>query len=222
MFNNIKFIIFDLDDTLIDEKKYRVKNIKKILSFFLLKKINSNYKISNFIKFNYLQSKIYNNSYLTNLAAKVSVKVKKKDILELFNSSPKETYVSKEVIFFLQSLRKKKIKIGLITDGNYTRQFNKIYDAGIIKLFDKIIINHKEKKKKPNKLSFKKMLSYYNFNPSQTLYVGDNPNKDFLGPKSMGIKTIRLLKGRYKNLKKNKFFEADKKINKLTDLKKIL
>ena len=38
MFNNIKFIIFDLDDTLFDEKKYRVMNIKKILSFFLLRK----------------------------------------------------------------------------------------------------------------------------------------------------------------------------------------
>ena len=64
------------------------------------------------------------------------------------------------------------------------------------------------------------MLSYYNLNPSQALYVGDNPYKDFLGPKSLGIKTIRVLKGKYKHLKKNKFFEADKKINKLTDLKK--
>mgnify|MGYP001237096554 FL=1 len=222
MFNNIKFIIFDLDDTLFDEKKFRVMNIKKILSFFLLRKINSNYKINKFIKFNYLQSKIYNNSYLTNLSKKLSIKVKKNDILELFNSTPKEKYVSQEDILLLKLLKKKKIKIGLITDGNYIRQFNKIYDAGIIKLFDKIIINSSEKKKKPNKLSFKKMLSYYNVNPNQALYVGDNPNKDFLGPKSLGIKTIRVFKGKYKHLKKNKFFEADKKINKLTDLKKIL
>ena len=222
MFNNIKFIIFDLDDTLFDEKKYRVMNIKKILSFFLLRKINSNYKISNFIKFNYLQSKIYNNSYLTNLSKKLSIKVKKSDILELFNSTPKERFVSQEDILLLKLLKKKKIKIGLITDGNYTRQLNKIYDSGIIKLFDKIIIKNSKKKKKPNKLSFIKMLSYYNLNPSQALYVGDNPYKDFLGPKSLGIKTIRVLKGKYKHLKKNKFFEADKKINKLTDLKKIL
>lgn len=222
MFNNIKFIIFDLDDTLIDEKKYRVKNIKKILSFFLLRKINSNYKISNFIKLNYLQSKIYDNKYLTNLSKKLNIRVKKSDILELFNNSPKERYVSKKDILLLKLLKKKKIKIGLITDGNYIRQFNKIYDAGIIKLFDKIIINKTEKKKKPNKLSFKKMLSYYNLDPSQAVYIGDNPNKDFLGPKSLGIKTIRICKGKYKHLNKNKFFEADKKINRLNELKKIL
>ncbi len=108
MFNNIKFIIFDLDDTLFDEKKYRVMNIKKILSFFLLRKINSNYKISNFIKFNYLQSKIYNNSYLTNLSKKLSIKVKKSDILELFNSTPKERFVSQEDILLLKLLKKKK------------------------------------------------------------------------------------------------------------------
>ena len=108
MFNNIKFIIFDLDDTLIDEKKYRVKNIKKILSFFLLRKINSNYKISNFIKLNYLQSKIYDNKYLTNLSKKLNIRVKKSDILELFNSSPKERYVSKKDILLLKLLKKKK------------------------------------------------------------------------------------------------------------------
>ena len=93
------------------------------------------------------------------MSKKLSIKVKKSDILELFNSTPKERFVSQEDILLLKLLKKKKIKIGLITDGNYTRQFNKIYDSGIIKLFDKIIINNSKKKKKPNKLSLKKCLA---------------------------------------------------------------
>jgi len=50
------------------------------------------------------------------------------------------------------------------------------------------------------------------------IYIADNPNKDFVGLKPLGFKTIRVLKGPYKDLKKPPEFEADLNIRSLAEL----
>ena len=35
-------------------------------------------------------------------------------------------------------------------------------------------------------------MDYYKLKPSECVYIGDNPNKDFIGAKKLGIKTIRI------------------------------
>ena len=54
--------------------------------------------------------------------------------------------------------------------------------------------------------------------PSDIIYIADNPSKDFVGIKPLGFKTIRLLKGRYKNVKKEKKYEAKFTIKSLSQL----
>ena len=54
--------------------------------------------------------------------------------------------------------------------------------------------------------------------PSNMIYIGDNPNKDFVNIKKLGIKTVRVLTGNYKNLKLSKKFEAEITIRNLNFL----
>jgi len=43
-----------------------------------------------------------------------------------------------------------------------------------------------------------------------------------MGAKKLGIKTIRVLQGRYKDIRREKEFEADYNIRKLTEIKNLL
>ena len=53
---------------------------------------------------------------------------------------------------------------------------------------------------------------------SEIVYIGDNPNKDFVKLNSVGAITVRVLTGPFKNLKVNKNFDAKYKIKSLSDL----
>ena len=110
--------------------------------------------------------------------------------------------------------------MGLITDGNYLRQFNKLYNSGLIEFFDKIIINEKKKNFKPNCVSYNQILKKLNLLPQNSTYVGDNPFKDFAGAKKIGMKTIRIKKGRYK--KQKGFKNIDRTISSISSLQKNL
>ncbi len=41
------------------------------------------------------------------------------------------------------------------------------------------------------------------------VYIGDNPNKDFVNIKKLGFRTIRVLKGMFSNSNKETKFEAE-------------
>jgi putative hydrolase of the HAD superfamily len=53
------------------------------------------------------------------------------------------------------------------------------------------------------------------------IYIGDNPFKDFFNCNKVGIKTVRVMRGMYKEIKVSKFYDAKIKIKNLSELKKI-
>ena len=56
----------------------------------------------------------------------------------------------------------------------------------------------------------------------ETIYIGDNPYKDFVSAKKFGIHTIRIMRGQYKNLKVRKEYEADYQIKSLDKIFNII
>ena len=53
-------------------------------------------------------------------------------------------------------------------------------------------------------------------------YIGDNPYKDFVNLNPLGVNTIRLINGSYRNVKLDKKYEANYKINSLAEIFKII
>ena len=76
---------------------------------------------------------------------------------------------------------------------------------------------------KPSINSYQNIILLNNLNPVKSFYVGDNPKKDFKGAKKVGLKTIRVIQGKNRKIKKNKYIDYEikglKNIN--TILKKI-
>ena len=56
--------------------------------------------------------------------------------------------------------------------------------------------------------------------PSEMVYVGDNPYKDFINIKKLGIRTVRILRGSFKDIKLDQSYEAEFTINSLDKLTK--
>ena len=54
------------------------------------------------------------------------------------------------------------------------------------------------------------------------VYIGDDPNKDFVNLNPLGVKTIRVNTGRFKNQKAKDGYDANIKINDLSQLHIVL
>jgi putative hydrolase of the HAD superfamily len=57
-----------------------------------------------------------------------------------------------------------------------------------------------------------------NCSADKLVYVGDNPNKDFVNIKKIGVRTVRVLTGVYKDLIKDDEFESEFKFENLNYL----
>ena len=123
------------------------------------------------------------------------------EIVEIYRSHTPEISLSPGVYDTLEALKKRGVKLGLITDGRSVTQRAKIEALGLYRFFDEdnILISGEIGADKHSDVPFRIMMER---NPDvlHFAYVGDNPAKDFLWPNRLGWSTI-MLKGDFRNLK---------------------
>jgi putative hydrolase of the HAD superfamily len=108
----------------------------------------------------------------------------------------------------------------LITDGNKIVQGNKVKALGLDRYMKFCYVTHRYglNHAKPSTYCFEKICEKERVEPSQVVFVGDNPHKDFIGLKPKGFNTIRLLKGAHKGTKLSNRHEASIHIKSLNEL----
>lgn len=213
----MKAIIFDLDNTLYDAKQYYLGAFKKI-SEYLSKKYNVLYQEIYKRLINHWNKKTSMYPYLFNdVLDFFDLGHELKNIIEIFNNYDGELKPYSDVIPILNKLKKKNYKLGIITDGQVRRQKRKIKLLGLNEIFDIMIFTKELKNPKPSKIPFQEAINKLKINPQCSFYVGDNPLIDFKGAKKAGMKTVRLLKGEFKNIPKNKFIDYE-----IKDIKELL
>lgn len=84
--------------------------------------------------------------------------------------------------------------LGLISDGYQDVQLLKLEALNISSLLDAVVFSDMYGKQdwKPSTRPFKAVLSMLDVSPSEAAYIADNPLKDFLGARELGITTIRV------------------------------
>ena len=84
--------------------------------------------------------------------------------------------------------------MALITDGPEQSQKNKVKALGIEETFDKIVFTASlgSEFSKPHIKSFLDVQKHFGKGVEEYMYVGDNPGKDFVGPRRLGWKTMRI------------------------------
>ena len=94
----------------------------------------------------------------------------------------------------LHSLRQAGVRLGLVSDGNLASQTVKVDALQLDSLLDLIVLTDTWGKEfwKPHPRGFERVQEVWNLHGSALVYVGDNPAKDFVAPKRMGWRTVRL------------------------------
>jgi len=86
-------------------------------------------------------------------------------------------------------------RLGLISDGYLAVQQRKLAALGLAHYFDAVVFSDEWGRAawKPNPCPFEAALERLgDMPPTLTIYVADNPKKDFIGARQLGIKTIRV------------------------------
>ena len=223
---SIKALLFDLDDTLYEERQFVKSGFSKVSEF-----IEDKFKIEKKVYYKILID-IFNGGSrgnIFNLALeKVNVAYEKDIIQSMVNiyreHNPKIT-LDKDIKVLL--LRLKEIySLGIVTDGYFEVQKKKVQSLGLEELFDSIIYTDEYGREywKPDVRGYKVALKDLQVSPEETIYIGDNPHKDFIGAKKMGITTVRILQpGReYSGVRLDKEYEADYEIRNLHEITNVL
>jgi len=202
----IKAVLFDLGNTLVYQNPY--KTFQKILNMHGIAKTISEIKEA-FVRaereFNpqehselsahefYTKLNIYT---LRHLGIKGSNELRKlaEDIdVQWFKTA--EFYLYGDVKPVLTKLKRKGLKIGLITDG-YRSDLEKILPKlGIQKLFDVCVCADTIGKRKPNPEVFRYALNKLNVSVSEALFVGDRLDLDYLGAEKAGMIPVLIRRG---------------------------
>lgn len=176
-------IIFDLDDTLYSEKDY-------VMSGFIEvgKVLNEIENVADKLWYAFQKGERAI-EYVLESEGIYSDNLKDICVQTYRNHKPKiKLYDGFREI--LEDLHNSGIKLGLITDGRPEGQNNKIDALGIRDVFDKIIITDElggSQFRKPNDISFRLMQGTLGVSYSKMVYIGDNPDKDFIAPSRLGM-----------------------------------
>lgn len=98
-----------------------------------------------------------------------------------------------QVTTLLDSLRLH-YRLGLVSDGYLDVQRRKLDALGLVDRFDAIVFSDEWGRAawKPNPKPFQVVLERLEIRPTAAVYVADNPLKDFLGARKIGIYTIQI------------------------------
>ena len=219
----ISTIIFDLDNVLYNERDYIHAAYREIAAF-----ISERYRLQ--------KEQIYQ-KLLIDLQTKTSLyphlfddlladlglnKSVLPNILNIYANTNVDLKLFEGAKHLLKTLKKQKIRLGLVTNGNVETQKNKVRLLGIEKYFDAVVYARDLGKEKPNPAVYRVTLETLRSKPEETICIGDNPYTDFLGAKKLGIRTVRYLNGEFKEVKLSREYEADLAVRNLEELAEII
>ena len=182
---NMDAVIFDLDDTLYGEKEY----------------VRSGYRAvaTGFPQVDAMAEKLWD-AFEKRLPA-IDAVLEREGIsspetnakaLQLYRSHMPQIALYPGVRSLLGRLKGKKL-LGLITDGRPEGQRAKIEALGIGDDFQQIIITDDlggVECRKPNQAAFIRMQQLLQVPFDRMVYIGDNPQKDFVAPEALGMGAI--------------------------------
>ncbi|MFD1019457.1 HAD family hydrolase [Thalassobacillus hwangdonensis] len=90
----------------------------------------------------------------------------------------------------LQGLKEAGVKLGVITNGRTPFQEDNLHGLGLSGYFDTIVVSEKEGLKKPDPAIFRVGLNRLGVAASESMYIGDHPEKDVQAAKAVGMKAM--------------------------------
>lgn len=209
--------VFDLDDTLYDEYQFVVGGFKSVSNW-----LAASYGLDKKDALNRLIC-IYNKDGRGHIfdtllkEAGIFTKFNLSKCISKYRSHDPQIELYNSAKSLLELLKQQPY---LVTDGNKVVQKSKIVALGLDKSFKKCFITHNYgfKAAKPSLHCFEKIKYLEKCDYEKIIYIGDNPQKDFVGLNKVGCKTVRFLNGPHKYTKVNQSFDGQYKVEDLLEV----
>ncbi len=226
----IKYVFFDLDETLIDIKyaqNMAIVSLYKKFGFDKETDVNSFARVwDDLTQFHYAEYTNKRISYEEQRKRRIVDLFETFDIeLPLFPLDVYEIYLKffeKNWICFddvettLKYLKSKKYKLGIISNGEYAQQVQKLKTTKLFDYFDYIETSSSYNISKPDTKLFEIVFKKHNIPLNEVCYIGDSYNNDYIPCIKLKIKSILLDRESKKN------YENISQITTLSDLSKTL
>lgn len=202
--SQIKAILFDLDDTLLDGKTAQNNALKDFKEIFpRLKQIDKteleekwrgitlkHYDTFQKGKITFEESRIRRMQDLFLIVGDKLSKEESKERFKIYKKLYEDNWIAfSDAIEVLKSLNGK-YKLGIITNGDSTQQREKIDKIGITKYFDQITISSEVGYAKPDREIFEVTCNKLNVKPEECVMIGDKFKVDVQGGINIGMKSI--------------------------------
>jgi putative hydrolase of the HAD superfamily len=211
-------LIFDLDDTLYPEIEFVKSGF-----FAVAKELNNLYSFPIMKTYNFMLKvlKDKGRGFVFNDLLEFYGKFSKQNVnhcLKVYRHHKPNISLNPNVYSLLSYFSNNKY---IVTDGHKIVQKNKVDALEISSYFKHIFITHRYGKEnsKPSIYCFDLIRKRENCNWSEMCYIGDNPNKDFVNLKPLGVHTIRIKTEIYDSINIARHLEADYIISSLDEIK---
>ena len=216
-------MIFDLDDTLYDESTFVLSGFRKVAKGVSSLTGMDPVKILEELEHNFAtmpRGNIFDESFANLGCGSRSLVREAISIYRAHKPSLELLPGVREVLTELSS----RSPIYLVTDGNKLVQSRKIDALGIEKYFARVFITHRFglSAAKPSLLCFDKIRLLAAADWEELIYVGDDPSKDFVSLNSKGSTTVRVLQGRFKDVRAPRGYDARYSVGSVPEAKTLL
>ncbi|MCH7567543.1 MAG: HAD family hydrolase [Nitrospirae bacterium] len=187
----LKAIVFDLDDTLYPERQYALSGFSAVADW-----AESTLGISRERGYSelvaYFEDGVRGDTFNRWLEAHDLEPGRWiPDMVTIYRDHTPSLEPYPETHSVLRSLRGS-YRLGLITQGHKPGQQRKLEALGLAETFEAVLILGEQDRQdwKPSQVPFERLLEELDLAGSQAAHVGDNPLKDFVGARQLGMLTI--------------------------------
>ncbi|MBK53824.1 MAG: hypothetical protein CMG58_04355 [Candidatus Marinimicrobia bacterium] len=191
----IKAIIFDLDNTLLDfvkMKQFAVKaSIRAMNEAGLNVDEESGYKdVMELYMTTGWENQLVFDDYLKQTTGEVSNKILAAGVVAYRRAREATLLVYPNVNKTLIELLKAQIRLAVVSDAPSREAWMRLYYLNLHHVFDPVLTFDDTGARKPSPKPFKLALDKMNVGPDEALMIGDWPDRDVVGAKQIGMKTI--------------------------------
>jgi|TARA_B110000196_G_scaffold313143_1_gene319387 putative hydrolase of the HAD superfamily len=191
----IKAIIFDLDNTLLDFVKMKQFSVKAAITAMNEAGLEVDEKKAYEDIFDLYMERGWENQqvfddYLNQTVGKVSNKILAAGIVSYRRAREATLVVYPNVNKTLIQLIKMGINLAVVSDAPSREAWMRLYYLNLHHVFDPVLTFDDTGVRKPSPKPFQMALDYLKIKPNEAIMIGDWPERDVVGAKEIGMKTI--------------------------------
>ena len=191
----IKAIIFDLDNTLTDFMKMKAEAVNAAIEGMIdaglrLPREAVRTRIDAIYKEQGMEYQQVFDALLESELGHIDPKILASGIVAYRKSRASSLKPYPHVQMALLELAKRGIRLAVITDAPRAQAWLRLCDLSLQHVFDVVVTHDDTREYKPSPAPFREALRRLALQPQMALMVGDWPERDMVGAKGLGMKTV--------------------------------